>query len=271
LELNQARYRDTRHWHDHFELEILDRGSAIHLVNCQSYQIKQYDAYLVTPADIHTLHACPDAPSSNIAVIHLGFNESAISDNLFNELMELKQPIHASLDETSYQTFRTIFRLLREESRNKSEEAKRMQKHLFSYLLLKFIKLYREQAQSGECVQSESRTGSSKNLQYINKAISYIKYNFRDPKLTTKKVAQAVYLSPNYFGEIFNKYMGVSCLDYIRRLKMDFAVSLLTQSNITVAQVSEKSGYSSISYFISDFKSEFGITPQKYREQMSDS
>ena len=91
LDLKLARYRDTVHWHDHFELEILEKGEAIHLVNCQSYRIKKYDAYLVTPADIHTLHVHPDHPSGIVDVIHLSFNESAISENLFNENSEIKR------------------------------------------------------------------------------------------------------------------------------------------------------------------------------------
>jgi len=246
----------------------LNRGEAFHVINCQTYRIGPYDAYLVTPADIHTLHVCPDAESSRLALFHLGFTENALSENLFHELMELKQPIHAHLDEATYQSFASIIRLLRAEGKETTPEALRMQKHLFSYLLLKFIKLHREQSRQDDGEAKEHSEASNKNLQYINKAISYIKYNFRDPKLTTRRVAQAVYLSPNYFGELFSKYMGISCLEYIRRLKMEFAVSLLMQSNVTVAQISEQSGYSSISYFISDFKSEFGTTPQKYRENI---
>ncbi len=265
VELTDPKYTQTVHWHDHFELEILDEGSALHLINGETYKLHSKYVYLLTPSDIHTLLADPDVPSSSIRISSVSFNENTISEELFNELMSLKQPIHIALNEDTYNSFKSILVLLKKERENTSASSKRICRHLFSYIVLKFIYMYHEQTKTLPPAQPLATGANARNLTYINKAISYIKYNFRDPELTTKKVAQAVFLTPNYFGEVFHKHMGISCLDYIKKMKLDFGMSLLIQTDLTVADIAERSGYSSISYFISDFKSEFGLTPQKYR------
>ncbi len=265
VDLDVPQYTQTVHWHDHFELEILDEGSALHLINGETYKLHSRHVYLLTPSDIHTLLADPDFPSSSIRISAVSFNENTISEELFNELMSLKQPIHISLNEDTYNSFKSILVLLKKEREETSASSKRICRHLFSYIVLKFIYMYREQTKTLPPAQPLTSGSNTRNLTYINKAISYIKYNFRDPELTTKRVAQAVFLTPNYFGEVFHKQMGISCLDYIKKMKLDFGMSLLIQTDLTVADIAERSGYSSISYFISDFKSEFGLTPQKYR------
>ena len=264
--INTPRYINTVHWHDHFELELLDAGRAYHVINGNEYVIGQRDAYLVTPADVHTLH--PYSSDENcVSITHISFNEAAISENVFNDLMAQPGPLHATLSEEQYETFQLLIRLIREES-GVGENARRRQRNLCNYLVLKFIDLYNSQTHIRPEEPRDLPKSGSKNHLYINKAISYIKYNFRNPKLTTQRVAQEIFLTPNYFGELFYKCMHITCLDYIRKLKLNFAMSLLCQSNITVAEIAERSGYTSTSYFIKEFKAEFGTTPQTYRNQL---
>lgn len=270
FELNVPRYKNTVHWHNHFEMEILDAGNAIHLINGNTHPLRQHDAYLVTPADVHTLLVFPDQANTRVNITNISFNESAISEEIFNQLMEQKGPLHVSLSEETYRSFQDIIHLIKK-GNSSSEAVQRQQRCLCDYLMLKFMEIYNSQTHIRELEIPEHSQKENKNYIYINKAISYIKYNFRSPKLTTQKVAKALFLTPNYFGELFFKHMNITCLDYIRKLKLNFAMSLLCQSNITVAEISERSGYASISYFIKDFKSEFGLTPQCYREQRKNS
>ena len=263
--LNIPKYTHTVHWHDHFEMEIIDKGRALHVVNGDSYTIGQYDAYLVTPADIHTLHPFSET-ESRVEITNIGFNEAVISEGVFNDLMKINGPLHASLSEDIYRSFQYIIQLIKQET-SATEASQNRQRMLCNYLVLKFIELHHSQTHIRPNEPVDRNGSSHKNYMYINKAISYIKYNFRNPRLTTRQVAHALFLTPNYFGELFYKHMGITCLDYIRKLKLNFAMSLLQQSNITIAEISEKSGYTNTSYFIKEFKSEFGMTPQCYRNQ----
>ena len=267
--INVPKYTNTVHWHDHFEMEIVDKGKALHVVNGDTYAIGEHDAYLVTPADIHTLHPFSEE-ESYVDITNIGFNEAVISEGIFNELMKMNGPLHATLSDEVYQSFQYIIGLVKKEN-TATEGSQNRQRMLCNYLVLKFMELHNSQTHIRQNEPVERAQSGHKNYMYINKAISYIKYNFRNPKLTTRKVAHALFLTPNYFGEMFYKHMNITCLDYIRKLKLNFAISLLQQSNITISEIAEKSGYTNTSYFIKEFKNEFGMTPQIYRNQMKDS
>ena len=264
--INTEKYKKTIHWHDHFEMEILDEGSAIHLINGDVRPLHRHDAFLVTPADVHTI--LPDTTRNDdlrVDLSHIGFSASAISESVFNELMSLKGPLHASLSEEVYQSFQTIFALIQQDG-SATKVRQNEQRSLCDYLMQKFMELHNSQTHVREAEAPDAGGPDDRN-DAINRAISYIKYHFRNPKLTTQKVAKAVFLTPNYFGELFYRKMHITCQGYIRKLKLNFAMSLLNRSDVTVAEIAEKSGYANISYFIKEFKTEFGSTPQTYREQ----
>jgi len=263
LDINVPRFRDSVHWHEKFELEFLDEGEAMHIINNMSHPLHRHDVYLLTPSDIHTLHRSSPLKSSLLTVTCIQFTNNIISDALFHELMSLQQPAYVSLTEEEYQSMQYVVALVEHEISKKTESSMRAVKHLMSYILISFIELY---YQKNQHIITNQSSVNQKDLKYINQAISYINYNFKNPELSTKSIADMLYLSPNYFGEIFYKKMGISCLEYIKKIKLNYATSLLTQSNLSITEVAERSGYSSISYFISDFKKYIGTTPLKYRQ-----
>lgn len=56
---------------------------------------------------------------------------------------------------------------------------------------------------------------------------------------------------------------GVGIAEYIRRERLKLAYSLLKSGEFTVAEVSEKSGFSDYNYFSRIFKRRYGISPYK--------
>ena len=47
-------------------------------------------------------------------------------------------------------------------------------------------------------------------------------------------------------------------------MRLDRARELLVDGNLAVARVSKEVGYASVSHFISEFRSRFGVTPRAY-------
>ena len=56
---------------------------------------------------------------------------------------------------------------------------------------------------------------------------------------------------------------GMGIAEYIRRERLKLAYSLLKSGEFTVAEVSEKSGFSDYNYFSRIFKRRYGISPYK--------
>jgi len=56
-------------------------------------------------------------------------------------------------------------------------------------------------------------------------------------------------------------------MQMIADLRLQYAAKLLENPNLNIETVSAQSGFSATSYFISVFKSRYGITPKEYQNQ----
>jgi two-component system response regulator YesN len=83
--------------------------------------------------------------------------------------------------------------------------------------------------------------------------------------ISVNKIAQMVYLSPNYISLIFKRETGVTITDYLTSIRIDRAKELLKDTELLIQQVSEMVGYEDASYFSKVFKKITGIHPLKYR------
>lgn len=67
----------------------------------------------------------------------------------------------------------------------------------------------------------------------------------------------------------FQQLLGRSPASEIRRVRIDHAIHLLRCTNISVAAVAERSGFSSAEYMASVFRSQLSVAPLHFRKQAS--
>ncbi len=79
-------------------------------------------------------------------------------------------------------------------------------------------------------------------------------------------LANRVYLSPNYLGQLFLRITGKTFNSYLTEFRMNKARELLKNSQLTLAAIAAKVGIKDETYFCTLFKSYFGMTPGKYRK-----
>jgi transcriptional regulator GlxA family with amidase domain len=61
--------------------------------------------------------------------------------------------------------------------------------------------------------------------------------------------------------------MGENLSNYLNRLRVEKATTLLTESNLTLNEIALACGFEDQSWFSKIFKSHTGISPGKFREQ----
>jgi len=98
----------------------------------------------------------------------------------------------------------------------------------------------------------------------IQRVVDYINDNYMK-KLTLENISEYVYLNKTYLSQLFTKQMNISLVNYIEKVRIQRAKSLLATTNLSVSQISEDIGYSSQSYFTKVFKKATGVGPLKYR------
>ena len=73
-------------------------------------------------------------------------------------------------------------------------------------------------------------------------------------------------MSRRRFTQLFREETGTSWLEYVQRLRMDYACRLLLETSRTVESIAFECGYDAISSFYRVFKRHTGLTPAAWRQ-----
>ncbi len=101
----------------------------------------------------------------------------------------------------------------------------------------------------------------------IQKCQSYIQVHLSE-SIDLKKMASDLGFNPYYLSRKFKAETNRSINDYITDKKIERSKFLLSSSKMSVLEISEKLGFSSPSYFSTNFKNRCGVTPKQYRSQL---
>ena len=83
-------------------------------------------------------------------------------------------------------------------------------------------------------------------------------------------LAEEFHLSAQYISQLFKNEIGVNFLTYLTSIRMEQARKLLLSTSLSIAEISEKSGYSDYRVFTKVFKKIEGVTPSQYRQNFLD-
>ena len=78
-------------------------------------------------------------------------------------------------------------------------------------------------------------------------------------------LSEEFHLNSQYISQLFKNEIGVNFLTYLTNIRMEHAKKLLLSSSLSIAEVSEQSGYGDYRVFTKVFKKSEGITPSQYR------
>ena len=100
-------------------------------------------------------------------------------------------------------------------------------------------------------------------------SITYIQDNYAKREISVEQVADLFNVSVSYYSKLFNESVGKTFPEVINELRLENAKKiLLNDSNISIKQVAADNGFSSVSYFSSQFKKKYGISPTAYRSKI---
>lgn len=83
------------------------------------------------------------------------------------------------------------------------------------------------------------------------------------------EIANLYSYNPSHLIRCFSDTYGLSPMQYVKKLRILRAKKLLDETNLPIQVVGNESGFKICSYFIRQFKKEFGVTPAKYRANLS--
>ncbi len=79
------------------------------------------------------------------------------------------------------------------------------------------------------------------------------------------EIAQLSSLSKFYFARLFHQSTGRTPIEYLTKIRIERAISLLLHSSLTIENIAREIGFSSSSYFIKVFRKWTGFSPGEFR------
>ncbi len=243
---NEEHVSGPLHWHDYYSLDIITDGSGTHSINGKHLTTKKGDLILTTPTDIHNFQT-----EETLYMCTFLFTDSVVDKKYF---YALKHPHTAHLTEDELRSVLTYFSEIKKSNEklrshpDDSLETDTVKLNLSLLLILLAKKIGKTE-----------QTASSK----ISDLLQYLNMHFREP-LTVERVAKNAGLTPAYFSTWFKKNVGMSFVEYINSLRIDYAVSMIKQGH-TIIDSCYASGFGSLSHFNHTFKSKLGVSPREYK------
>lgn len=114
------------------------------------------------------------------------------------------------------------------------------------------------------CIHAEGSKPMPERLIQIR---THIESHFAEP-LRIADLARQYGVSSSWLSHQFREHFHTSVGDYILRLRIELAKELLTDLELNLDHVAERSGFSSVYYFSNQFLKRVGTRPSVWRRQL---
>lgn len=261
------------HTHDFYELVIVLNGTAIHMVNQEEYLIQKGDVFVLSGSIAHGYRNTSDFHICNVMFRpeyfypqmldvkrSVGFHALFViepqrtKDNKFQSRLRL-----------SMATYEQIYPLLASMIHTITYQPFAYQTQLYAHFLQLITILCNEYT-----LLSEQRNDGVLNLARL---VSFMENHFQEP-MTVPQLAQLSGFSERHFTRLFQATYQISPLQYLLKIRIRHASSLLRLSTLSISEIAYACGFEDSNYFSRQFHKTMGYSPKEYRritEPFSDS
>lgn len=104
-----------------------------------------------------------------------------------------------------------------------------------------------------------------KSSDYLYRAKLYIKDNLSQP-LQLCDLSTYLHISPRHVSRLFSN-AGENFSTYLKKARMKKATELLLTTSLSMKEIADQTGFSSVHYFTKTFSKEIGLPPGQFRKK----
>jgi AraC-like DNA-binding protein len=256
------------HWHDHVELNLICRGGMTYLINGRQIRLEQGAIYCFWAAVPHQVISAMEC--TQLVCVYMPFAEFlslVIANDFKNDLMSGHILTAAANDAIDVHLF-----LRWSEEWDKASEQ-------INDILRDEVRIRVRRLAANACrtaVSEEAAAGNDRRhgrlladrrmIERVQSMTNFINNEFGKP-IGVSDIAGVSGLHPANATVTFQKVLGLSIAQYLRRRRLNHALKLLADTDVTIVEVAFECGYGSLSRFYDAFKKQLGCTPRAYRQR----
>jgi len=253
------------HTHNFIELEIITNGSACHIVEGKTYNIKKGDVIVIKPSFVHELQNVNNLEHFNfkfdlekLILLESDIEKLSGFQSLFiiNPYSKYNQDYksHLFLEEEQFNNVIILCELLYTEWLNKNDGYKWVIKSYFLSLITYLSRNF-----------SPNTTSSSLKIQEIVKTATFVQENLAK-KITVSMLGAMACLSERQYTRVFKEIYGVAPIEYVINCRLAQSCRMLKNSQKSLMEISLACGFGDKVSFSRLFKNRYAITPGQYRK-----
>ncbi len=107
---------------------------------------------------------------------------------------------------------------------------------------------------------------SSQRNNRLSKIHNFLAVNFHK-KIRLQTLADMVHMTPQAFCSYFKRKTAKTVFTYIHDLRIGYSCRLLIETEMTIDQLAQQSGFNSTTFYNRKFKEKMMLTPKEYRKK----
>lgn len=246
------------HAHDYYQLWYILRGNCKHRIDNKKYILNTGDIIVIPPFSYHSM----SDGSDDLIVIGMDFTSKFFSSgNTDTKIMaSCINPIFMNSAKSDSAVFNAnstedLILEIYNEYINKKEFYEIVIKSNLTKILITLDRIHK----------SKKSGIPSKHDQAISETIRYIHNHFHE-KIKIETLSRMSNMSITLFSAKFKELCDKTVVEYINSLRIDKSKQLLSETDMSITDISLELGYNDASYFNRVFKREEGKTPRQYRK-----
>ena len=120
--------------------------------------------------------------------------------------------------------------------------------------------------QDAKSLKIDSTMAQSKDYSFTQKLKAVIEEHYHNEAFSVDLLANSLHLSPRALQLKMKAIYNLTPSDYIRNTRLEYAKSLLINTDKSIGFIAEQVGFSSQSYFAKCFKVHYGHSPKQFRD-----
>lgn len=255
------------HWHYFAEFIYMLHGSAEMTADNHTYLVREGDLMIFAPACVHSILAVNgELPVYAVLKFDLSKFPSISSyspspSGIFRYASENNMRMHFDAAHTSDMECGAIFENCIHEIQDYQYGYDVMLRSQIYQLMFKIIRAWI--ADGLNIDKCAIRTESDYRVDNITE---YIDHHTTE-KIKVSDIAEVCHLSYSAFAAKFRERYGISCKEYIERMRIYKAEEYLLFTDDDINYIGQETGFSDCSHFIKCFKKYRGVTPKQFRLQ----